>query len=299
MTPRREELREQLFPRLRAWGRHGIHIGLTPRRSAAWEGLFDRGTGNTTARYGDFCDTVFLHVGPLHFPDAAALAELQRETRDEFGWTVLVEDEHMIYRFPYSHPERNKRGMVNSAFLDPRGISATIAPLLQHLRPRVLVLRIGPVYRTESLRFDDFNAALMRCLDALPPGCRYGVEIANPEFVLPVYLESLRTRNIAHVLSGPSLPDAVGIPGALSTDVCLLRSGCLAAEEEGDEWLAVRQAIRLCLEEGRTLYAYLDDGTEEDRVTIQQGEGGERLVRLLAGLDADLARRSPIKRRAA
>ncbi|MEW6512037.1 MAG: hypothetical protein AB1428_13890 [Bacteroidota bacterium] len=299
MTLHCEELREQLLPRLHAWGRHGIHFGLSPRSSLAWEGLFDRREANRAASYSKVCDTALLHVGPSHVPDTAALAQLRREMHDGFGWTVLVESDHMFYRFPYSHPERGKRGALNPAFLDPDGVRAAVAPLLQHLRPRVIVLRIGPIYRTEAFRFEEFHEALMCCLDALLPGCRYGVEIASPEFVLPMYLESLRRRDIAHVLSGPSLPDAVGIPGALSAGVCMLRSGCLAAEEEGDEWLAVRRSIRLCLEEGKTLYAYLNDGTEEGREEMKRGEGGERLVRLLAELDVDLARRSPIKRRAA
>jgi hypothetical protein len=42
---------------------------------------------------------------------------------------------------------------------------------------------------------------------------------------------------------------------------------------------------------------YLGDGAGGDAVA--PGAGGERLAQLLAGLDAELARRSPIRRQAA
>jgi len=290
MTPPREDIRERLLPRLRAWSRHGIHFGLSPRTPPPWRRLLDPAQDGSLRGYAGFFDTALLHAGPL--PDAATLARMQQETHEDFGWTVVLEDEQMIYRFPHGHPDRNKRGALNPAFLDPRGVSGAAARILQHLAPRVraVVLRIGPVHRTEALRFEGFHEAVVRCLDALPPGCRYAVETANPDFVLPAYRESLRQRNIAPVLTGPLLLDALAMPGALAAGVCVLRNACLAAEEEGEEWLGVREAIRRCLDEGTTLYAYCGGAA---------GGGPEDLVRLLAGLDGELARRSPIRRRAA
>jgi len=289
MTPRREDIRERLLPRLRAWSRHGIHIGLSPRTPPPWRELLDPAQDGSLRGYAEFFDTALLHAGPDCSPDAATLARMQKETHEDFGWTVLLADEHMTYRFPYGYPDRNRRGALNPRFLDPRGTAAAVAPFLQHLAPRVraVVLRIGPVGRTEALRFDDFHEAVVRCLDALPPGCRYAVETAYPDFVLPAYRESLRARNIARVLTGPLL-DALAMPGALDAGICVLRSACLAAEEE--ERLGVQETIRRCLEEGTTLYAYC--GGEADG-------GPEELVRLLAGLDGELARRSPIRQKAA
>jgi hypothetical protein len=124
------------------------------------------------------------------------------------------------------------------------------------------------------------------------------VEIANPEFVLPEYLACLHRRNVAHVPSGTPLLDAIRTPGALSADPCVLRSACLG-EEDGEEWAGFRETVRRCLEEGRTLYAYLGDGSGEGGKAAGRGEGAARLVRLLAGLDNELSRRSPIRRRAA
>jgi hypothetical protein len=234
-------------------------------------------------------DTALLTVGPRGGPDAATAAQLRRQAGEEFRWTIVVEDEQMIYRFPHGYHDWKKRGMVNPRFLDPEGITASIAPLLRHLGPSaaLVLLNVAPVYRTEALRFEGFLDALARCLDALPATYRYAVQTA--EFVLPDYREMLRARNAVHVST--LLPDADVRPTA---DVALLRSSLLAAEEEG---VVFRSAVRRSLEEGQELYAYLDDGT--DGSALAPGAGGEQLARLLAGLDAELARRSPIKRQAA
>jgi hypothetical protein len=292
MTPRREDIRERLLPRLRAWSRHGIHIGLSPRTPPPWSALLDPAHDGSLRTYAKFFDTALLHVGPGFVLDAATLARMQQETHEDFGWTVVLADEHMLYRFPYGHPDRNRRGALNPRFLDPGGTAGAVTPLLQQCAPhvRAVVLCIGPIHRTEALRFEDFHDAVVRCLDALPPECRYAVETARTDFVLPAYRESLRARNVARVLTGPQLLNALQMPGACTGGLCVLRSACLAAEEEGEEWLGVRETIRRCLDEGTTLYAYCGGAADG---------GPEELVRLLAGLDGELARRSPIRRRAA
>lgn len=292
MTPRPEDIRERLLPRLRAWSRHGIHIGLSPRTPPPWKALLDPAENGSLHTYAEFFDTALLHAGPGPLPDAATLARMQQETHEDFGWTVVLAGEHMLYRFPYGDPDRNRRGALNPRFLDPRGVAGTVTPLLEQCAPRVraVLLRIGAVHRTEALRFEEFHDAVVRCLDALPAGCRYAVETPRTDFLLPAYRESLRTRSVARVLTGPRMLDALAMPGACTAGLCVLRSACLDAEEEGEEWLGVRETVRRCLDEGATLYAYCG-GTAE--------RGPDTLVRLLAGLDDELARRSPIRRKAA
>ena len=292
MTTLTGNAREHLLARLRAWRKHAIRIGLSPRRSPAWNGLLPREIPESVAAYASAFDTAFLTVGPRGGPDAAAAERLRQQAGEEFRWTIVVEDEQMIYRFPHGWHDREKRGLVNPRFLDPEGIIASITPLLLRLGPSaaMVLLNIAPVYRTEALRFEGFLEALARCLDALPPPHRYAVHTA--EFLLPGCLEMLRARNVAHV--SPLSPDA---PVARTADVSLVRSPVTAAEED------FRFAVRRALEEGQELYMYLGDGAEGGAVApvppVPPGAGGERLARLLAGLDAELARRSPIRRRAA
>jgi hypothetical protein len=218
-----------------------------------------------------------------------------------FAWTLLIDDEQMMYRFPYGHPDRKKRGEVNLHFLDPRRIVETFIPVLSLLEPsvRIVMLKIGNVGRTEALDFDGFLRALLRCLDALPPAYCYAVENGTSRFILPEYLACLRRRNIIHVPTPVPLLDAVRMPGALGTGTGVLRTACLAMEEEGEEWAGFRETVRFCLAEEKMLYAYLTDGEETAFLRASRGTGVRRLTRLLAGLDPELARRSPIKRKAA
>jgi hypothetical protein len=226
---------------------------------------------------------------------------MNEHTGEDFAWSLLVDGEQMVYRFPYGHPDRKKRGEVNPHFLDPRCMAETFVPLLplRELSVRVVVLKIGGVGRTEALDFDGFLRVLLRCLDALPPAYRYAVENGTSRFILPEYLACLRRRNIIHVPAPAPLFDAVRVPGALAVDPCVLRSACLAVEEEGEEWAAFHETVRLCLGEEKTLYAYFTDGRETAFPGTPRGAGARRLTRLLTGLDSELARRSPIKRKAA
>lgn len=298
MTARTDDMREHLLTRLRSWRRQAIHIGLSPRTSPAWNGLFPREMRGTMTAYAAVFDTALIHVGVHGGPDAASVTQLRRQTGEEFRWTVVVEDEQMMYRFPHGYHEWRKRGALNPRFLDPEAITASIAPLLRQLGPSadIVLLNIAPVYRTEAIRFEGFLDALTRCLDALPATHRYAVQTGNPDFVLPGYLDLLRERNAAHAFSGALSRDPAA---ALTADASVVRSAALAAEEEGEEWNDFRTVVRRCMDEGRRLSAYLGDGADGIAPSVAQGQGGGRLARLLAGLDAELARRSPIRRQAA
>jgi hypothetical protein len=301
MTHQYDDPGEQLLPRLRAWRRHNIHIGLSPRASPFWSGLLYREPRGAVTEYARLFDTALLHCDCRCPPDPALLSRTSGQAGEDFAWTLLIDGEQMIYRFPYGHPDRKKRGEVNPHFLDPCCMAGTFAPLLRlpETSVRVVLLKIGNVCRTEALDFDGFLRGLLRCLDALPPAYRYAVENGTSRFILPEYFASLRQRNIIHVPAPAPLLDAVRVPGALASDPCVLRSACLAMEEEGEEWMAFYETVRLCLGEEKTLYAYLTDGEAAASPRASRGTGVRRLTRLLAGLDAELARRSPIKRKAA
>jgi len=296
MTPPGDRLEEQLLPRLRAWRRYNVHVGLAPRVSRFWSGLLYREPHGAVAEYARLFDTALFRCG--RGQDAALLARLSAQAGKDFHWTLLVDGDEMVYRFPHGHPERRARGELNAQFLDPRRIWELVAPLVRLVDTAacVVLLDIRGIYATEALEFDAFLRALVRCLDGLPPVCRYAVANGTPRFVLPEYFAVLRERNVMHVPGPAALAATLRTPGALGADACTLRSACLAMEEEGEEWAAFRAAVRLCLEGGTQLRAYLTAGED---AAGPGGEGAARLTRLLSGLDPELARRSPIRRKAA
>lgn len=301
MTHQYDDPADQLLPRLRAWRRHGIHIGLSPRTSPFWNGLLYREPRGDVEEYARLFDTALLRCDARCPPDPALLSRMNARAGEGFAWTLLIDGEQMMYRFPYGHADRSRRGELNPHFLDPGRIAAAFTPAGRLLGPsaRIVMLKIGSVYETEALDFDGFLGALLRCLDGLPPAYCYAVENGASRFILPEYLACLCARNVVHVPSPAPLLDAVRVPGALGAGACVLRSACLAMEEEGEEWAGFRQTVRLCLEEEKALYAYLTDGEETAFGEVPRGTGAGRLARLLAGLDGELARRSPIRRKAA
>jgi hypothetical protein len=264
VTPRDDDPAENLLPRLRAWRRHNIHIGIFPRSSPFWNGLLYREPRGVIREYARLFDTALLRCDSRRPADPAVLSRMNEHAGEGFAWTLLLDDEQMVYRFPYGHPEREKRGEVNPHFLDPRRIAGTCVPALQALEPSacIVTLKIGSVGHAEALDFGGFLRALLCCLDALPPSYRYAVENGTPRFILPEYLSCLRQRNVIHVPGPGSLLEAAGMPGAFDSPACVLRTACLATEEEGEEWAGFRETVRLCLREEKTLYIYFTDGGE-------------------------------------
>ena len=294
-TGEREDLCERIVPHLRSWARHNIHFGLSPQAREAWNGMLKEQSPE------DWFQTTLVNVGRASETAFTALRKARERLPRDTGLTAVVTGGCMLYRFPCGEPERG--GELNGHFLDPGVMAEQVFPLIRMLGPcvRVVLLRIAPVYRTERYPLETFLGKLARCLEGLPPSYRYAVEIGNPEYLQPEYFACLRERDAAHMLRdhlpSPSVLDQLQMPHALTGDIVLLR-GCPEEEETdlllrsearapaADASLAVIETVRCCLGEKKTLYAYVD------------GTPGS-FAALLAALDGDLAKLSPIRMRAA
>lgn len=295
MTASAGHAEEELLVRIRAWRRHHIRIGLASWSPAAWEGLLEREPYGSTAGYARVFSTGLLRLGN---------APLARQTMpgtlpEDFGWSVECDHETMAYRFPYRHADRSKRGERNEGFLDPERVAAFAGSVQRALggRLQTILLRIAPIYRTEGIRSAEFLAMLARCLGALPASGRYAVQVGNREFVTPALLDELAARDISYVAPATALPDMAQVPGMMTAQRIVACSDALCGGAEGE--IALHSLVRRCLDEEREALVYLYDQGDRPGPAVGRGEGPERLVRLLAGLDCELARRSPIKRVAA
>jgi hypothetical protein len=129
------------------------------------------------------------------------------------------------------------------------------------------------------------------------------VDLGTPAFNVPEYRACLRDHGVAHVLhhlphSLHPLPDASSLidqlltPGILSAPFCVARihAGPNSDHGQDDEALAlgIHELIRACGDEGAALTVFID------------GDGAAPvLAQLLRSLNGELARRSPLRRRAA
>lgn len=208
---------------------------------------------------------------------------------------VAVSGGPLTYRFSYAHHDREKRGERNGGFLDPGVLEEVLLPAVEALAPRatLVMFRLAPVYATEGLPASAFLEKLDRFLSGLPSVRRYAVGVRNPEFLLPDYRACLQGHGVAHLFDEAVMPllDQVQIPGIFSGEpvVCRSTPGFRRAPVVEGEWeLGAAEIVRRCLAEKKTCSLYLDEQTSE--VSLEA---------LMSMLNADLARLSPIRKKAA
>lgn len=263
---RKKLYHDWLFLHLRAWARHNIHFGISGSQSmlSSNDGCFDT-----------LC--VEGQAGAITGKDNTIVA--------------LIQDEVLTYRFSHSHPEFSKRGMRNNAFLDPVAVRQSVLRSATY-DARMFMFRIPHIYRTEGFTCEQFIDMLDPCFHALPKGYHYAIEMHNRDYLLPRYFECLRKHNVAHTVHAnpvlPSVLDQVLHPHALSADRAVMR---IPVDGDAETQLGVLEMVRRCVEEKKALYVYLQH-TETASML-------HTLEKLMTLMDPDLAKLSPIRRKAA
>jgi hypothetical protein len=252
---------------LRAWEKHRIYFGIRCARQRL-----------------SLCNPLLSTV--CVGADAGELSTIEPDGSDV---AVRVLDDALTYRFSHGYPDHQKRGTINAGFLDPSMLRRAV---LGARSVRTVILPLGHIYRTESLKYPDFLEKLGGFLAVLPGGRRYAVEIHNGEFLLPQYFRCLARCGVSHVLSDspnmPSLLDQVQLPGVFTSDRVVVYS---TASRDAEWQLGILETVRRCLGEKKELRVYLGDG---DRCEV------DRALHTLAELlSPDLAKLSPLRRKAA
>ena len=250
---------------LQAWQRHQIHFCLHPPMSLDADRL-----GQLPAR-------------AEQLPQEAPAA-------------VAVTGGPLTYRFSYAHHDRGKRGELNGSFLNAGMMQDILFPALEALAPQthLAMLCLAPIYATEDLPARAFLGKLDRFLGGLPRSCRYAVGIRNPELLLPDYCACLRSHGIAHLFDETAMPpllDQIQIPGILTAEQVVYRNTPTpypGRTIDGEWELGIVEMVRRCLAERKTCFFYLDEQT-----------GAASLEALMTMLNADLAKLSPLRKKAA
>jgi uncharacterized protein YecE (DUF72 family) len=294
-----ERFGESLAAYLRAWERHAVSFGASSWLSPRWIGtLYGRWYGSrddfvrsALEEYSRVFTSAFLEMGPYGMPPDELLVERARQVGRDFRFAAVVQDETLMYRFPYGHPDRMKRGELNERFLEAEELERRVLPSLRLLGPHLVVLRCAPLYATERVPASDLLRRLDRFLAGLPRTYRWAVETGSPELVLPEYRACLHDHNVAHLLrqrSGmPPILDQLAAPEIPASDFCVLHVETGGEESE----LAVREMIRRCREEEKTLYVYIEESSGKETPVF--------VAELLSVLNGELARLSPFRRKAA
>jgi uncharacterized protein YecE (DUF72 family) len=300
------DLHDIIHPHVRAWGTHGVHFGLSSWTAPEWRELLghqryaaaENGVLRALAAYATVFRTTTITTAALGALAPPVLSRLSNTVPETFSFVVVVENGLTTYRFPHSYPDRHKRGQRSTEFCDPSALTGTVMPLLEQLAPRVhtVLFRFPLVFPTEELRALEFAGLLGRLLDACPSRYRYAVEIGSPHGMTPWSAECLRAHAAATALrqtEEESLLEDVLAPGVLSADRLFLRVPADAAWLSGEGGVAVREAIRRCVDAGVELRVHLDP-PRRPASTVR-----ECFLSLTEMLLPDLAKLSPIRRRVA
>jgi uncharacterized protein YecE (DUF72 family) len=141
-----------------------------------------------------------------------------------------VPEEITVQSFP-GHPRYGARGgSLNPNFLHAELLEAEFLRLLTPYRGQTsLILFEFTAFPPGAFgNAEAFAETLSDFLGALPTTFRYGVEIRNPEFLQPAYLQVLSQHRVAHVLNSwtrmPPLSEQLNFPGVFTTDFTVSRA---------------------------------------------------------------------------
>jgi hypothetical protein len=199
----------------------------------------------------------------------------------------IIFHDALVYRFPYGHPNPQKRGKLNRHFLNPEMLQNELCTA-----GGLVVFPIPYIYRTEELTFEKFLDRLSAFLAGLPSAYRYAIGVNNPAYLLPHYFDCLHAHAAAHVfISSPTMSDLLDqarMPYALPADTAVV----LTEPSLDPGWqLGTMEIIRRCIEAGKELSVYMH--------TVRPGVLMPSLAVLMETMSTDLAKLSPLKKRAA
>jgi uncharacterized protein YecE (DUF72 family) len=234
----------RLAPKLRALADKGILFGTSSWKYEGWLGsIYSEARYQTRSKlskkkFEETCLAEYTATFPTvcgdfafyQFPSVEYWAKLFGSTPPAFTFGLKVPEDITVSTWP-THARYGKlAGEKNEHFLNAKTFDQFFA---ERLRPHLsqvgpLIFEFGTFNKSTFPRPDSFFAALDPFLAALPEGFRYAIEIRNPEYLIPDYLDLLKTRNVAHVFNAwtrmPVLEDQAQLPTAFTADFTVVRA---------------------------------------------------------------------------
>ncbi|MBN1154520.1 DUF72 domain-containing protein [candidate division KSB1 bacterium] len=108
-----------------------------------------------------------------------------------------------IYRYPNHSRYGSNKGKVNPSYLNPEVFNETVLTpyresFTDHTGPFIFEFQY---MRMNDKSIEEFCEDLDQFFSKLPPDFQYSVEIRNKNFLDPIYFETLRKHNVAHVFN--------------------------------------------------------------------------------------------------
>jgi uncharacterized protein YecE (DUF72 family) len=234
----------RLAPKLCALASEGIYFGTSSWKYEGWLGsIYSEDRYRTRGKiskkkFDDHCLSEYARTFPTvcgdfafyQFPSETYWENLFAQTPPGFTFGLKVPEDITVATWPTHARYGTRAGERNEHFLNARTFDRHFARLLRPYRSQVgpLIFEFGTFNKSTFPTPGDFYARLDPFLASLPEGFRYGVEIRNPEYLLPDYLDLLAGRNVAHVFNAwtrmPVLEEQVQLPTAFTADFTVVRA---------------------------------------------------------------------------
>ncbi len=279
--------------RLRRWASAGIRFGTSSWKYPGWKGLVYRRSypsrkafeQECLAEYSGLFPTVCADFALYDFPDPETMHVFHEQTSDDFRISLKVTDRITIKRYPRLPRHGDRAGTENPDFLNVELFEDAFLKPLEHLKKKrgVIIFEFSTFYPDSGVGYDEYVRLLDDFLSRLPRGFDYAVELRNREFLTSDYLNMLKEHQVAHVLSSwtrmPPVIEQVEIGGILTAGFsvarALLKPGRTYQEavamfqpyeeirEENPQLrTGLAEAVRRCVAEKRSLYAYVNNRAE-------------------------------------
>lgn len=232
--------RDRLARKLRSLAAAHIFLGTSSWKYEGWlDQIYTRDRYLSRGRFSQKrfeaeCLAEYAEVFPIvcgdfsfyQFPSPEYWHKLFASAPGDLQFVLKVPEEVTVEVFPRHARYGPRAGMTNNAFLNADAFQALFLEPLEPFRARIPVLIFE--FGARSTPPNDFLSKLDAFLEALPATFRYAVEIRNPGYLQPDYLDCLRAHSTAHVLNAwtrmPTLTEQLAIPGVITTGFTVVRA---------------------------------------------------------------------------
>ena len=236
--------RDALRDKLRGLAARNVRIGGSSWKYEGWlNQIYTRERYTTRGRFSrkrfeETCLEEYVSVFPTvcgdfafyQFPSMEYWAKLFRSTPADFRWGLKVPEQITVAEWPMHARYGALAGQTNPTFLDASLFRQAFLGGLRTWQAQVgvLIFEFGALQGKKFGSVKDFARAIDAFLALLPSGWRYAIEIRNPEFLTPVWFDTLRAHEVAHVYNAwsrmPEISEQIAMPGSRTSNLIVARA---------------------------------------------------------------------------
>lgn len=291
-TPSSEYL-EKNKERIKRWASNGILFGGSSWKYPGWKGIVYNRTypsqrafeQESLSEYSELFPTVCADFALYDFPKAERMDAIYNQTTNDFRVSLKVTDRITIKRYPNLPRYGTNAGRENPDFLNVELFEDAFLKPIEQLKEKlgVIIFEFSTFYSNSGVHYKKFVELMDDFLLRLPAGYEYAIEVRNSDFLTADYLKMLESHGTAHVLNNwtkmPPIIEQIQIAGVLTGKFSVVRALLKPGrtyeeaveflqpydkikEENPDLRLGLVEAVRQCIRDKKTLYAYVNNRAE-------------------------------------